>query len=1002
MTEIPNTIGNYKIERQLGEGGMADVYLATHLLMNRQFAVKIMKPEICAKDPMGTKRFVREAQLAQKVHHPNVVRVFDVGEDPNTGLLYLVMEYVEGVTLDKYSREKTIPSKEIRKIACDMAKALIALDEQGIVHRDIKPSNIMLCNDGTLKLMDLGIAKNLHVEKDGEMTLTMENSVLGTPAYASPEQCSDSKSVDIRSDIYCLGASLYAIALGRPPYGGTTAMEVLLKVIDEKPQPISNVRSDLEPDLVALIEWMMEKSPDKRPQTPRDLLVALVSRKISRKGHWRFGIAVIMALVLVFALLFGLWKEYGKRKAEAKMAAAREEYRRQRTKAKEEARKRGTLEERLASVQKKLAKEAKTSKYDNRYISLRIKDYANNTDFVIQHFDVFKVLLHQAQYYRIEEQIKRRDLALNPDKSKFDAEATAKLQEKINKSIIGYGSNYGNFPYNLLMQNIKSGKIDPNMEVEISRGRKLSEPLLYLILRGERNNKNRKELVLELLKLGVNANDILKVEKENADTPWKLQLRGKLEMSEEYLTVLTTGGIDKLEHRLIPLLQDISKSKWRIPFIQDLILLNHDVLEKDGQGNTALHYAARNGLFDVAALLVASGADVNARNNSNETPLFEAAKTGKANVEKLLLKLGADATVQDKEGSTALHYAARNDIFDVVALLLASGADVNARNNSNETPLFEAARTGRTAVEKQLLASGADTTVQNNEGKTFDYYRDIGLFKNAALACDVEKLRVYLEKGFSPNTVLKENNNTLLEYACAKENVEMVELLLKYKANTELHNAQKYTPLAMVKLDKPLQDNKIFTLLLEHGANPNVDNPHGKGFLLDALLCNRDDYSIYIKELFAKSKPSIGYHKSYFEIFAPKNSTVLPLILDHIKEFKNDIPVLAYALAFDAPDDIIKILIEKKANVNCVFLGGTFDYTSGEDIAFPKMYQEQFLKDERLDEYSRTALYIAVERRRLDTVKLLLEHGAEKDWIDGKGKNILHLETSEEIKELLK
>ena len=119
MTERPKTIGNYRIERLLGEGGMADVYLATHLLMNRQFAVKIIKPELCARDPLGTKRFIREAQLAQKVHHPNVVKVFDVGEDPNTGLLYLVMEFVKGVTLSDYSRGGKIPSKEIRKIACD-------------------------------------------------------------------------------------------------------------------------------------------------------------------------------------------------------------------------------------------------------------------------------------------------------------------------------------------------------------------------------------------------------------------------------------------------------------------------------------------------------------------------------------------------------------------------------------------------------------------------------------------------------------------------------------------------------------------------------------------------------------------------------------------------------------------------------------------------------------------------------------------------------------------
>ena len=741
----------------------------------------------------------------------------------------------------------------------------------------------------------------------------MENSVLGTPAFASPEQCRDSKSVDIRADIYCLGASLYAIALGRPPYGGTTAMEVLMKVMDEKPQPLTNVRSDLEPDLVALIEWMMEKSPDKRPQTPRDLLVALVSRKIPTK-RWRYVFAGLVALVIVLGLFFGLWKVQEKRKAAARLADAREEMRRRQAKAKEAAKKRGTLEERFTDVQKKLANEVKSSKYDNRYVSLRINDYANNIDFVTQHFDAFKVLVHQAQYYRIEEQIKCRDLALNLDKSKFDAEATAKFQEEINKAI----RNHDNFNGARILKALTGGKIEPNVEVVSVENYKSTVPLLYYILQGGQGNfsgnRNRNELVLELLKLGVNTNNIFNVQSSK-----------KLEMNDIYLTVLTTGGVDTLEHLLLPVIKGDRK-----PFARDLILLNHDVHEKDDQGNTALHYAAKYGMFDVAALLLASGADINARNKSNESPLFAAARAGQATVEKLLLTLGADATLQNKEG------------------------------------------------------------------KTFDFYRELGLFQKAALACDVEKMRGYLEKGFSPNMVLVENKSTLLEYACAKDNFKMVELLLKYKADTELHSANKFTPLASINLQRPLKDNKIFTLLLEHGANPNTDIPHKRGFLLDALIGSQNKHRIdYIKELLAKSNAAIGDDESYCRIFEPENKAILPLMLEHIKEFKNDIPVLVFALANDAPDEILKILIEKNANVNCVLSGRGYD--------LPEKYAEVFLKGgETFEEFSRTALYIAVEKRRLGAVKLLLEHGAQKDWISKNGKNILHLETSDEIKELLK
>ena len=305
MTNIPQTIGNYRIERLLGSGGMADVYLATHQLLNKPFAIKVMKGQAGIDDPVMAKRFIREAQLAQKVEHPNVVRVFDVGTDAATGMLYIVMEYVEGENLSDYSRGKMLSSQRIREIAYEMTKALIAFHDTGIVHRDIKPSNIMLCKDGAIKLMDLGIAKNLQTGKEGEATLTMEQAVLGTPAYASPEQCLNAKSVDIRSDIYCLGASLYAIASGRPPYGGTTAMEILLKVVEDTPQPLAEIRKDLDPNLISLIEWMMEKSPEKRPQTPQELLAALVSGRFTRRRNG-IGIAVMAASAIVLLVLFGL------------------------------------------------------------------------------------------------------------------------------------------------------------------------------------------------------------------------------------------------------------------------------------------------------------------------------------------------------------------------------------------------------------------------------------------------------------------------------------------------------------------------------------------------------------------------------------------------------------------------------------------------------------------------------------------------------------------------
>ena len=238
--QTPKAIGNYRIEYLLGSGGMADVYLAPHLLLNQKFAIKVMKPSLSINDPIMAKRFVREAQLAQKLNHPNIVRVFDVCNDPNKGLLYIVMEYVEGKNFSDYSREKSISPQLLRQIANEMTQALIALNQLGIVHRDIKPSNIMLCNDGTIKLMDFGIAKIPHKGEAGEATLTMDQTVLGTPAFISPEQCQDSKAIDTRSDIYSLGVSLYSIASGQSPFRGKTPMEILFKVIQETPRPLAH------------------------------------------------------------------------------------------------------------------------------------------------------------------------------------------------------------------------------------------------------------------------------------------------------------------------------------------------------------------------------------------------------------------------------------------------------------------------------------------------------------------------------------------------------------------------------------------------------------------------------------------------------------------------------------------------------------------------------------------------------------------------------------------
>ena len=278
MLKEGDVFDKYKIIRLLGKGGMAEVYLAEHLLLKQPCAVKLMRSDTNSDGDLAIKRFLREAKLSHQFNHPNIVKIFDVGSDFKTGTLFIAMEYIEGKTLNDIAKEKTFSEDELCEVLLSMANALIALADAHVVHRDIKPSNIMLTNDGVYKLMDLGIAKSdssYHVA--GDMTLTVEQSTIGTPNYASPEQCRSSHNVDLRSDIYSLGATLYHLASGRLPFSGTTAVETILNVMQTEVVPLSTYRPDLSPKMLDLIDLMMRKNPEERPQYPDALFAAMYS-----------------------------------------------------------------------------------------------------------------------------------------------------------------------------------------------------------------------------------------------------------------------------------------------------------------------------------------------------------------------------------------------------------------------------------------------------------------------------------------------------------------------------------------------------------------------------------------------------------------------------------------------------------------------------------------------------------------------------------------------------
>lgn len=271
-------IENYEILGKLGSGAMGTVYKARQLSLNRIVALKILPPNL-AEDKKYIARFLREAKLAAKLNHPNIIYVIDVGESQD--VYYYAMEFVEGRTLKQIvDEEGPLPEKDILRMAIQVTDALDHAYSYGIVHRDVKPANIMLTNDGVVKLCDFGLARPIHIQSKATKTV-----IAGTPHYIAPEQIRDD-NVDIRADIYSLGATIYYLATGRPPFTGETPALVMTKHLYEHPRPPRDLNPAISRYLEAIILKCLRKKPDDRFQTPGELhrvLEKLATRKQSSR-----------------------------------------------------------------------------------------------------------------------------------------------------------------------------------------------------------------------------------------------------------------------------------------------------------------------------------------------------------------------------------------------------------------------------------------------------------------------------------------------------------------------------------------------------------------------------------------------------------------------------------------------------------------------------------------------------------------------------------------------
>jgi serine/threonine-protein kinase len=273
MDRAPRTLaGRYELAEVIGRGGMGTVYRATDLILRRSVAVKILPAALAEGDPTHVARFEREARAAAALTHSGVVGVYDAGDDEATR--FIVMECVAGRSLAAIMRDEApLEPQRAARIAERVADALAAAHAAGIVHRDIKPSNVMITDDGSVKVLDFGIARAM----DGT-ALTHSASVLGTASYIAPEQALGERA-DERSDVYSLGCVLYAMLAGRPPFAGDAAAAVLHQQVNVDPRPPSEANPRVSPALDAVVMGMLAKSPEARPQSAaltRDALARMV------------------------------------------------------------------------------------------------------------------------------------------------------------------------------------------------------------------------------------------------------------------------------------------------------------------------------------------------------------------------------------------------------------------------------------------------------------------------------------------------------------------------------------------------------------------------------------------------------------------------------------------------------------------------------------------------------------------------------------------------------
>jgi len=311
-----DTLGRFEIIDRLGEGGMGEVYRAHDPRLGRTVAIKLLPPDAVA-DPQRTGRLLQEARTLSALNHPNIVTVYDVGEDESRGT-WIAMEYLEGESLRERLARGPLPLGEALRIAIDMARGLAAAHSAGVVHRDLKPANVMITRSGLVKVLDFGLARRRPALQAGTESvthvplITAEHAITGTPAYMSPEQALG-RPADERSDFFSFGVTFYEMVTGRRPFTGDNDLALLLAILNSTPQPLRDSRPEVDARLEAIVARCLAKDPAARYASAAELIADLEAcakpDRLSEPGK-RLRSPVwlaLLALVLVTFAAVGLW-----------------------------------------------------------------------------------------------------------------------------------------------------------------------------------------------------------------------------------------------------------------------------------------------------------------------------------------------------------------------------------------------------------------------------------------------------------------------------------------------------------------------------------------------------------------------------------------------------------------------------------------------------------------------------------------------------------------------